>query len=520
VILATKAIARQRVDGVDLKTTVGAIMNRHPAVGLAMGIVRDGRLVAFHGGGLADVHSHTQVTEDTFFRIASVTKTFTAIAVMQLVERGLLELDRPANDYLRAFQLVPARASFGQPTLRHLLTHTAAIREALHLTDLLRFRDMGSTIKVGRHIPSLAELYRGGLRFDSEPGSRFMYTNHGFGALGEVVEEVSGQPLPLYFREHLFKPLGMDDSSLLLSDVPRSRFATAYELRSRGPERIDDYEVVPAAAGGVNTTPRDMARYLAALLGGGSNDNGSVLQPSTLRMMFEPQFQPDPRVPGMGLGFFRADLGGHLAVEHDGILPGFDAQICVAPDDGVAVMAFANGARGGMHWLASEGDAVLRSLIGVPVEAIRADVPPHPEIWPELCGWYQFSASPSDPGKLALGPGVEVFVRAGRLRIRALSIIPALYRGFELHPDDEGDPYAFRIAFPWFGVGTGRVVFTRKPGAGVTAVHTSFGPLTFEKRPGATNPRRYLFAAGLAAAAGVAAVTGIGAKRASARRRS
>jgi len=84
--------------------------------------------------------------------------------------------------------------------------------------------------------------------------------------------------------------------------------------------------------------------------------------------------------------------------------------------------------------LVPEAGAMVRQLIGVPDDAIRSDVPHHPEIWAELCGWYHFSASLTDPGKLALGPGVEVFVRHGQLMIRALSPIPGLSRGFVLHP--------------------------------------------------------------------------------------
>jgi hypothetical protein len=251
-----------------------------------------------------------------------------------------------------------------------------------------------------------------------------------------------------------------------------------------------------------------MARYLAALLGGGANRHGAVLKPATLATMFQPQYQPDPRIPGNGLAFFRANLGGHPAVEHDGILPGFDSQIFLAPDDGVAVMAFANGARRAMHWLTPETESLLRQLLGVPDTVIRSDVPHRPEIWADLCGWYRFFAHPTDPARFAIGAGVEVLVRHGRLMMRFLSPIPALYRGLLLHPDDDTDPYVFRIALPWAGVGTGRVVFSRRPGVGTTAVHLDFGPLSFQKQPAATNPRPWLAGAlgALGVAGGVVAV--------------
>jgi hypothetical protein len=152
-------------------------------------------------------------------------------------------------------------------------------------------------------------------------------------------------------------------------------------------------------------------------------------------------------------------------------------------------MAFATGARPGFHWLTAEIGDMLRQLLGVSEEVIRSDVPHHPELWGDLCGWYRFSAPWTDPAKLAIGPGARVLVRQGQLVIRALSPIPALYRGFVLHPDDEQDPYVFRIDLSRFGLSTCRAVFSREPGVGTTAVHLEFGPLSFQKQPSVTNSR-------------------------------
>jgi hypothetical protein len=197
--------------------------------------------------------------------------------------------------------------------------------------------------------------------------------------------------------------------------------------------------------------------------------------------MFQPQYRPDPRIPGIGLAFHRSDLGGHLGVEHDGILPGFDAQIYLAPDDGVAVMAFANGAKRGMHWLTPEAANLVRGLIGVRSPTIRTDVPHRPDVWAGLVGRYRFSAHATDPARFALGAGARVLVRRGQLVIRLRSPVPALSKGFLLHPDDPADPYAFRVELPWFGIGTARVVFGRSPAGTVTALHADIGPVSFLK---------------------------------------
>lgn len=495
--VATRALAK-----LDLEAEARRIASARPVVGLALGVIAGGRLDEFHGLGYADVASRRPVMPNTVFRIGSLTKSFTAVAVLQLCEERRLDLDAPVNAYLRAYKLVPAKSRFRPPTLRHLLTHTAGIREVLPLRGLLNLRGL-DTVETGRPVPSLAQLYRGGLPVDAEPGTRFTYSNHGFGTLGQVVEDVTGMSIGHYFRERIFEPLGLASTALVPSTAMRSRLASGYTIGRHGAEVVHDFEVVTKAAGGTYSTPEDMARYYAALLDGGGNEQGSILKPASAALLFEPHYRPDPRLSGIGLGFFRAPLGGHMAVEHDGIVPGFDSQVYLAPRDGVGVIAFSNGAAGDFHWLTPEAAAMLRTLLGMPQEAVRAAVPQRPEIWSELCGWYSYAAHWSDPGKLALN-GVEVFVRGGRLMIRGIGPIPALYRGLPLHADDEGDPYVFRAVFPWFGAGAARVVFSGDPGRSAKAIHFDFGPLTFERRPEIMNPRRWAIGLGAVATAAVA----------------
>jgi CubicO group peptidase (beta-lactamase class C family) len=489
---AGKERAMPDVDQLETRAWVDEILNRRPAVGFAVGVVRNGSLQFLHSHGVADVAARRPVTKDTVFRIASITKTFTGIAVMQLWEQGLVDLDAPANDYLRAYQLVPAKASWRAATIRHLLTHTAGIAEQVPRSGMLR-RDYGESVRMGRPVPSLTEYYRGTLRLDAEPGTRFRYGDHSPATLGQIVEDVTGKSLQSYLYEHVFQPLGMADSTLVRSEVDHSRLATGYKLRSRGAEAVRDREVVTVGAGAAYSTPTDMARYLAALMCGGTNEYGSVLKPATLASMFAAQYQPHPRIPGMGLAFWRRDAGGHRLVEHMGVLPGFDSQILVAPDDGLGVMAFTNGTRGGTGWLGTELSRLVDRLLGVPDEVIRTNVPQRPEVWGDLCGWYYLPGPLTDVRLRAMfGAGVEVFVRRGQLLIRILSPIPAFYQGFPLHPDDETDPYAFRIDFSEFGFGTVPVVFNREPERGTMAVHFGLMPLSAYRRSQSSNPRLWV----------------------------
>ncbi|HEU4422274.1 MAG TPA: serine hydrolase domain-containing protein [Pilimelia sp.] len=470
-----------------LAALTAGILNRRPAVGLAVGLVRNGRLEFFHGHGFADIASGTPVTEDTVFRIGSVTKTFTAIAVMQLCEQGLIDLDTPANEYLRAYRLIPTKAAHRPATVRHLLTHTAGLPQLVRPSRAYK-PILGETVTFGRRVPTLAEFYRGGLHLVAEPGTTHTYSNHGFATLGQIVADVSGQPLRRYLRDHIFDPLGMDDTDLIRSDRVKHRLATGYALHSDGPRPVGDCDLVTVGAGGIYSTTADMARYVAALLGGGANEHGSVLKPDTLSSMFAAHYRPDPRLPGVGLAFFRHDVGGHLVVEHDGLVPGFSSQMSVAPGDDVGVVAFTNGARGAKAWFGAEVAGMLRNILGVPDAEIRTDVAHHPEIWSDLCGWYSFRGSLRDVQKWFIA-GAEVFVRRGRLMVRPVTPVPALSHGFALHPDDETDPYVFRIDLSEFGIGTSRVVFSREPGAGTTALHPDFVPLSFDKQPATKNPR-------------------------------
>jgi CubicO group peptidase (beta-lactamase class C family) len=489
------------VDELAMEARVGEILNRHPAVGLAVGMICNGRLEFFSGHGLADIAANTPITQDTVFRIGSITKTFTAIAVLQLWEQGLVDLDAPANDYLRAYRLIPARAAHRPATVRQLLTHIAGLPQLVYRSRAFK-PILGETVKFGQRLPTLAEFYRGGLRLVAEPGTRHTYSNHGFATLGQIVEDVSGKSLDRYFREHVFEPLGMAETDLVRSERVKPGLATGYALRGDGPHPVSDCDVVTIGAGSIYSTTSDMARYLAALLGGGTGKHGSVLKPETLASMFAPHYQPDPRLPGVGLAFFRREIGGHLVVEHDGLVPGFSSQLSVAPDDGVGVVAFTNGARGAKAWLGAEVAGMLRHVLGVPDEVIRTDVPHHPELWSDLCGWYSFCGSLRDVQKWFIA-GAEVFVRRGQLTLRALSPIPALNQGLLLHPDDDEDPYVFRINLSKFGIGTSRVVFSQEPGLGTTALHLDFAPLSFHKQPATKNPTRW--ATGVLGAVAVAA---------------
>lgn len=466
-------------------TRTASLLARQPAVGLALGLVRDGELAHFHGHGVADPASGAPVTPDTVFRIASITKTLTAVAVMQLVEQGRVALDRPAGDFLRAYRLVPARPGLRAPTIRHLLTHTAGLGEVAHQRDALA-KDFGESFPVGRPLPSLAEFYGGELRYHAEPGTRFVYNNHGPATLGQIVEDVTGETLAAYVRSHIFEPLRMTDSTLERADLtPRltTRLAAGHELHSRGVVRTRELDWVTVGAAAAWSTPRDMARYLAALLAGGrAADGARILREETVTAMVAPQYTPDPRIPGMGLSFFRSMVAGRVVAGHQGTLPGYHSAVAFAPDDGVAALAFTNGASRPDFWLPGAVHHILGAVLGPPA-VVAGPAPHHPELWADQCGWYHLDARPSDVRlRGMLGAGAHVFVRGARLMVRFLTPVPALALGFPLVPDDETDPHAFRIDAPGEDAEPIRVVFRQGPDGATDRLCCDIMPLVLRRR--------------------------------------
>jgi len=219
-----------------------------------------------------------------------------------------------------------------------------------------------------------------------------------------------------------------------------------------------------------------------------------VLQQKTLAVMFDSHFPPDPRVPGMGLGFFRGDEDGHRTVGHDGIVSGFLSQLTIAPEDGIGVVVLGNtGALDGRGAPQPLGTALLRQLLCLPDTALRTDLPPRPETWDELCGWYGL-----DPGMVTnlfirafMGAGAEVRVDGRHLVLKPLIPIPALRRGWRLYPDDTDDPKVFRVDFSELGKGTLRVVFSGGSGSEATAQRMFLNVMSFRKRPDIQNPKSW-----------------------------
>jgi CubicO group peptidase (beta-lactamase class C family) len=319
--------------------------------GLAYGVVIDGDLVAAKGLGVHDVASGDSVTPDTVFRIASMTKSFTALAILKLRDEGKLSLEDPVSKF------IPELAKFAYPTsdsapirVRHLLTHGAGFPEDNPWGD--RQLDAGDE--------KLTRWLEAGLPFSTAPDTAYEYANYGFALLGRIVAKASGTPYREYLEKQILAPLGMSASTLEPSAVPDA-------LRARGYRKSGDghAEVPPlahgafGAMGGLLTSSRDLGRYVAFQLAAfpprdGAED-GPVRRSSRREMQsaWRPsdfvvsRSSPDAKIEavsssyGYGLAVSRTCDFDHI-VAHSGGLPGFGSHMRWLPQYGVGIFAMAN----------------------------------------------------------------------------------------------------------------------------------------------------------------------------------
>jgi len=312
---------------------VPVTLERENIAGVVVLVVKDGKVLFTKGYGYADVAKKKPVSpEGTMFRPGSTSKLFTWTAVMQLVEQGKLDLDRDVNDYLD-FRIPPMNS---QPvTLRNIMTHTAGFEEVVQnliVKDQKALTPLGDYLK--KHQPERVYV----------AGTTPAYSNYGATLAGYIVQRVSGQQFDSYVEEHIFLPLGMTHSTFRqpLPEALKPLMSNGYTLAS---QPAKPYEFVePAPAGSVAATATDMARFMIAHLQDGQFEGVQILRPETARLMHALQFQSNPAMSGMALGFYEETRNGHRIIGHAGDLQCFHTDLHLIPDAGVGFFISQNSA--------------------------------------------------------------------------------------------------------------------------------------------------------------------------------
>jgi CubicO group peptidase (beta-lactamase class C family)/D-alanyl-D-alanine dipeptidase len=359
--------------------------------------VDDQEIVWSKGFGFANPKDKTPVTDETIYRVGSVSKLFTDIAIMQLVEQGKVDLDAPVTRYLPDFR---PRNQFGKNiTLRQLMSHRSG---------LVREPPVGNYFETTE--PSLAQtiasLNHTALVY--APESRTKYSNAAIATVGYVLERTQGEPFARYLKRSVLDPLGLERSSFEPTPEITKDLAKAYMWTIDG--RVFEaptFELGMSPAGSMYTTVTDMGRFMSALFAGGRGAKGQMLKPSSIGEMWTPQFAPAGQKTGYGIGFGIGELEGRRTVGHGGAIYGFATTLKAMPDDklGVVVVTTKDSANAVTNRIA---DLSLRAML-----ASRQGKPiPQPEI-----------TAPVDPqlarridGRYVSGPrSVELIESAGKL---------------------------------------------------------------------------------------------------------
>lgn len=366
-----------------------------PAISIAL--VDDQQIVWAKGFGFADPQAKVPATAETIYRVGSVSKLFTDIAVMQLVEQGKLDLDAPVTRYLPDFR---PRNPFGKKiTLRQLMSHRSG---------LVREPPVGNYFETTE--PSLARtiasLNRTALVY--APESRTKYSNAAIAAVGYVLERTQREAFAKYLKRAVLDPLGLERSSFEPTPEITRDLAKAYMWTIDG--RVFEaptFELGMSPAGSMYTTVTDMGRFMSALFAGGRGVKGHMLKPSTIEQMWTPQFAPPGQKTGYGIGFGVREFEGRRTVGHGGAIYGFATTLKAMPDDklGVVVVTTKDSANAVTNRIA---DFALKTMVAVH----QGKSVPQPEITSPI----DLKLARRIAGRYANGPNsVELIESAGKL---------------------------------------------------------------------------------------------------------
>ena len=376
-----EAPPQRAADAVDLSAyvdgVVDAAMRRDGIAGVTVAIVDAHGPLLLRGYGIDRQAPRREVDPGrTLFRIASISKTFTYLLGLKLVDRGLLDLDAPVNDYLPQELQLPGDRH--PPVLvRHLFTHTAGFEDSAmgHL-----FVDSPDAVLepheyLRRHRPARVRA----------PGVHAVYSNYSVALLGALVSHVAGTDFDSLAERELFAPMRMDATTFrepLGRDDPRDaggrfegRWSEGYRRAGGGFEaQAFEHIAQVGPAGGASSTAADMGRYMRMLLGGGVLDGVQVLSPSEFaRLEAGPLFRNAPEVGGFSYGFFNARIGEVDSLGHGGATSWFHSGMTVVPELGIGIFVSTN-TNTGRRFASSFADMVLERYF----ERARSAVPSPP----------------------------------------------------------------------------------------------------------------------------------------------
>lgn len=297
---------------------------------LSIALVDDQEIVWAQGFGSAGRDRQKPATAGTVYRVGSVSKLFTDIAIMQLVEKDKLDLDADIRNFLPEF--APENSFDVRITLRQMMAHRSG---------LVREPPVGSYFDP--HAPGLAEVVASlnNTSLVYKPGTRVKYSNAAITVLGRVLEKTSGRKFEEYIREALLTPLGMHNSGFVRTPEIAAKLATAWMWTYDGRTfEAPDFEYGIGPAANLYAPVTDLAAFVKMLFNEGKNEQGQqVISSASLQEMMQPQFVPQGTEGGWGLGFYVSSYKGHKRIGHVGAVHGFATELIALPEQKLGVVA-------------------------------------------------------------------------------------------------------------------------------------------------------------------------------------
>lgn len=347
---AVAAPATTPVDAQAIDRTIEGRMQEAGLVGVGAAIILDRKLVWSRGYGFADKQDAVRFTPDTVMNIGSISKTFTGAALMQAVEDGKLSLDEDINAYL-PFKVVNPAFPDARITLRHLATHTSGITDRWEVYQRSYYWGGDAPEPLGEFLQGY--LATGGKDYAKDnflpfkPGTHREYSNIAAGLAGYIVERAVGEPLNIYTRQRIFKPLGMDRSGWLLSEIAPGAHSTLYVGQEGFSIPIQPYGITTYPDGGVRTSVADLSRFFIALLDGGQYEGARILGASSteemLRFQYTEAHKPDNvLLKEKNSGIFWSTKFDVTYIGHGGSDPGISTEMLSTLDKDMAVILMVN----------------------------------------------------------------------------------------------------------------------------------------------------------------------------------
>ncbi len=390
-----------------LESWIRAQMDYHNLPGISVGIIYDQELIYAKGFGYSNLEDKTPATAQTLYRIASISKTFTATAIMQLRDEGKLRLDDPIEKFLPGFNIKNPFSDTREITVFQLITHTSGLP-----------RNAGFPYWTDRKFPTMKQILEALPEQEMiyPPGTQYKYSNLGIALLGEIVSVASGMSYEKYITENILKPLDMTSSSVFLTERDKEKLTVPYSYRfPDGSRRImpftDAKGIAPAA--NITSNIEDMSKYISLQFQKGRKGGNQILDSYTLEDMQRVQWLNTNWTSGYGLGFRVWKQNNYTMVGHGGWVAGNRSQISFIPKEKIGIVVLTNADDASPAFFA-------RKILELMMPVIKSAVTPQNPVEKADPFWKKFVGIYTDPSWF----DTELMIYNNQLVMNSYSIPP------------------------------------------------------------------------------------------------